>query len=122
MKIRSREAFSGICIFDLLLVRGPTARSILDDFIPPGSFSSENSSSWSLPSFVVPAPRFRTTKNPPLAGYGQAPPPTGASSPPPTRVNSPPTAGDRGGPPPPLVQHTPSRRQRSKQICGGARG
>src|SRR5258708_8814185 len=100
MKIRSREAFSGICIFDLLLVRGPTARSILDDFIPPGSFSSENSSSWSLPSFVVPAPRFRTTKNPPLAGYGQAPPPTGLRSPPPAGVIPPPPAGS-GGPHPP---------------------
>src|SRR5258707_2668467 len=96
MKIRSREAFSGICIFDLLLVRGPTARSILDDFIPPGSFSSENSSSWSLPSFVVPAPRFRTTKNPPLAGYGQAPAATGPRSTHPTGGISPPPAGIRG--------------------------
>src|SRR5260221_13367929 len=111
MKIRSREAFSGICIFDLLLVRGPTARSILDDFIPPGSFSSENSSSWSLPSFVVPAPRFRTTKNPPLAGYGPAPPPTGLRCPPPTGGPTPPRGGIGGHPPPHLYKPYRSGRE-----------
>src|SRR5258707_15429783 len=113
MKIRSREAFSGICIFDLLLVRGPTARSILDDFIPPGSFSSENSSSWSLPSFVVPAPRFRTTKNPPLAGYWQAPAATGLRSPHPAGGISPRRGGIGGLHPHHLYKLSRRGRQRS---------
>src|ERR1700730_5377786 len=58
MKIRSKEAFSGICMFDLPLVRRPTARSILDDAIPPQR---------SLPRRLVAA----VTASPPILVSGQ---------------------------------------------------